>query len=59
MSKLFRLTSSATILASLLFGATAVTLDPAPASAQVTCWVCACSGSACVCQQVDCPKEQV
>jgi hypothetical protein len=55
MSRLFRLTGGAAIASSLLFGATAVSLNPAPATAQVTCWVCVCSGSSCSCAQVVCP----
>jgi hypothetical protein len=55
MSKLFRFTSGAAVAASLLFGATAVVSTPAPATAQVTCYVCACSGSTCLCERVRCP----
>lgn len=55
MSRLFRFTSGTAIASSLLFGAATVALDPDPASAQVTCWVCVCSGSSCSCAQVVCP----
>lgn len=54
MSKLFRFTSGVMVAASLLFGATAAILDPAPASAQTTCWYCECDTSSCLCVEVPC-----
>jgi hypothetical protein len=58
MSRIFRLTSGAAIAGSLIFGAAAATLNPGPASAQITCWVCACSPTSCSCAQVACPKQE-
>jgi hypothetical protein len=54
--KLSRMAPGFAVVAGLFSGIAALTYNPPPAYAQITCWVCVCSGSNCKCEQVTCPK---
>jgi len=53
--KLSRMASAMAVVAGLFSGIAALTYNPIPANAQITCWVCVCDGSRCKCEQVTCP----
>ena len=51
-----RCTRTVALTASLFSGLIGLAYNPSPAYAQITCWVCVCSGTNCQCAQVACPK---